>query len=173
MTVDELKSFAKSKGIILPPLQSTKYFTSVISELKDDEELLFFCQAKEGKTDGTFLLTSKRVSFLKITFLSGVSCVSMNIDKINSISKKKGMLTGELEIWDNSGRVIYSMPSGYLDEIENYINQAKNKTNNSAFTMATNQISTADEILKFKSLLDQGIITQEEFDKKKKELLGL
>ncbi len=34
------------------------------------------------------------------------------------------------------------------------------------------QTSTADEILKFKNLLDQGIITQEEFEKKKKELLG-
>lgn len=31
----------------------------------------------------------------------------------------------------------------------------------------------ADEIIKFKSLLDQGIITQEEFDAKKKQLLGL
>lgn len=171
MTVDELKSFAKSKGIILPPLQSKKYFTSIISELKEDEELLFFCQAKEGKTDGTFLLTSKRVSFLKIAFLSGVSVVSMSIDKINSISKKKGMLKGELEIWDNSGKVVYSVPSGYLDEIENYINQARNKSNSSAPT--TNQVSAADEILKFKNLLDQGIINQEEFDKKKKELLGM
>lgn len=34
-------------------------------------------------------------------------------------------------------------------------------------------ISSADEIVKFKALLDQGVITQEEFDKKKKELLGL
>ena len=33
--------------------------------------------------------------------------------------------------------------------------------------------SPADEILKYKELLDQGIITQEEFDKKKKELLQL
>ncbi len=33
--------------------------------------------------------------------------------------------------------------------------------------------SAADEILKFKQLLDQGIITQEEFDAKKKQLLGL
>ena len=33
--------------------------------------------------------------------------------------------------------------------------------------------SAADEIMKFKTLLDQGIITQEEFDMKKKELLGL
>lgn len=33
--------------------------------------------------------------------------------------------------------------------------------------------SSADEIEKFKGLLDKGIITQEEFDAKKKQLLGL
>ena len=33
--------------------------------------------------------------------------------------------------------------------------------------------SAADEILKFKELLDMGVITQEEFDAKKKQLLGL
>lgn len=32
--------------------------------------------------------------------------------------------------------------------------------------------SVADEILKFKSLLDEGVITQEEFDSKKKDLLS-
>ncbi|MGE8004403.1 SHOCT domain-containing protein [Lysinibacillus sp. NPDC093216] len=36
-----------------------------------------------------------------------------------------------------------------------------------------NQISAADEILKFKQLLDEGILTQEEFDTKKKQLLGI
>lgn len=34
------------------------------------------------------------------------------------------------------------------------------------------QISSADEIMKFKTLLDQGIISQDEFDRKKKEILG-
>ncbi|UYZ34963.1 SHOCT domain-containing protein [Clostridium beijerinckii] len=34
-------------------------------------------------------------------------------------------------------------------------------------------VSSADEILKFKSLLDNGIITQEEFESKKKQLLGI
>lgn len=33
--------------------------------------------------------------------------------------------------------------------------------------------SEADELLKFKELLDKGIITQEEFDGKKKQILGL
>ena len=35
------------------------------------------------------------------------------------------------------------------------------------------QLSAADEIAKFKGLLDSGAITQEEFDAKKKQLLGL
>ena len=38
---------------------------------------------------------------------------------------------------------------------------------------ASTTISEADEIKKFKDLLDSGIITQEEFDAKKKQLLGL
>lgn len=36
-----------------------------------------------------------------------------------------------------------------------------------------NQISAADEILKYKKLLDSGIITEEEFNQKKKSLLGI
>lgn len=35
------------------------------------------------------------------------------------------------------------------------------------------QLSTADEIIKFKQLLDEGILTQDEFDAKKKQLLGI
>ena len=35
------------------------------------------------------------------------------------------------------------------------------------------QLSSADELRKFKNLLDDGIITQAEFDLKKKQLLEL
>lgn len=34
-------------------------------------------------------------------------------------------------------------------------------------------LGTADELKKYKELLDGGVITQEEFDEKKKQLLGL
>jgi len=37
---------------------------------------------------------------------------------------------------------------------------------------ATSHFSAADEILKFKQLLDAGIITQDEFDTKKRQLIG-
>ena len=39
--------------------------------------------------------------------------------------------------------------------------------------ITTKNPSSADEIAKFKKLLDDGVITQEEFDAKKKQLLGL
>jgi len=38
---------------------------------------------------------------------------------------------------------------------------------------ANSTISASDEIMKLKNLLDSGILTQEEFDNKKKQLLNL
>ena len=59
-----------------------------------------------------------------------------------------------------------------MKEIYNYVDgkirEYKNKGNETV-----QQLSPADELKKFKELLDAGIIKQDEFDAKKKELLGL
>lgn len=52
------------------------------------------------------------------------------------------------------------------DITEENISTIKQTQNNTAY-------SSADELKKFKELLDMGVITQEEFDAKKKQLLGL
>ncbi len=46
-------------------------------------------------------------------------------------------------------------------------------TKSEPFTSRPDGFSGADEIRKYKTLMDEGIITQEEFDAKKKQLLGL
>lgn len=56
--------------------------------------------------------------------------------------------------------------SDLTDATEEDIRRAANGNGNSA-------VSSADELKKFKELLDSGVITQEEFDAKKKQLLGL
>lgn len=61
--------------------------------------------------------------------------------------------------------------SKVVDFINKKIGEAKRTRNDS--TTIVQQVSAADELKKFKELLDQGIITQEEFDAKKKQLLGL
>lgn len=52
--------------------------------------------------------------------------------------------------------------------IDGRIRECKNGQNKQAI-----QVSSADELKKYKELLDMGAITQEEFDAKKKQLLGL
>ena len=44
---------------------------------------------------------------------------------------------------------------------------------NQNHSVSQNSVDPYQELTKLKSLLDQGIITEEEFNKKKKELLGL
>lgn len=55
--------------------------------------------------------------------------------------------------------------------VKKKVDEAKQKKN--APVVVTGAVSNADELKKFKELLDMGIITQEEFDAKKKQLLGL
>lgn len=61
------------------------------------------------------------------------------------------------------------------DAISKLIIERQDKKVSSNTTTITKEVSpsNADELKKFKELLDAGIITQEEFDAKKKQLLGL
>lgn len=60
-------------------------------------------------------------------------------------------------------------------EIVDFLNKKIREAKTGARTAQTviQQTSAADELKKFKELLDGGVITQEEFDAKKKQLLGL
>lgn len=49
----------------------------------------------------------------------------------------------------------------------------KDKNENINQNAIINNNSNADELKKYKELLDSGIITQEEFEKKKQQLLGI
>ncbi len=66
--------------------------------------------------------------------------------------------------------------SGMLNSILNSkkTNDTNNQSNSTDFipkSVSTN--SNADEIKKYKELFDQGIISEEEYEAKKKQLLGL
>lgn len=54
---------------------------------------------------------------------------------------------------------------GYISRFESQVEDSKSRS--------TTSVSPAEEIKKFKTLLDEGIITEKEFEDKKKQLLGL
>ena len=90
------------------------------------------------------------------------------IDSINSVvTVGKG---NSFQINTSSAKLNFNyIPNGkeIVDVINNLIQKRKNNGN---ITVA---VSNADELKKYKELLDAGVITQEEYDTKKKQLLGL
>ncbi|OUO70412.1 hypothetical protein B5F64_06265 [Thomasclavelia spiroformis] len=58
-----------------------------------------------------------------------------------------------------------------MDTIKN--NSTNNQSQQQFIKQDNINLSVADEILKFKKLLDMGAITEEEYNKKKEELLNL
>lgn len=71
----------------------------------------------------------------------------------------------------NSISIASKVVSDSFNYAKNFILEKVNETHMPVNTVST--ISPADEILKYKKLLDEGIITDEEFILKKKELLRL
>ena len=68
----------------------------------------------------------------------------------------------------------YGSMNEYMRKIADYVQKRVEyyKTSNNTQTVQVNKLSSADELRKYKALLDDGIITQEEFETKKKELLN-
>ena len=81
-----------------------------------------------------------------------------------AISSGKGLK------WDTSvGKVVMVGDDDIITITKGEFEAAKNTNSNS-----TNQtFSPVEELKKFKELLDAGIISQEEFEAKKKQMLGL
>ncbi len=160
-----------------------KYIEKFLELLKDDEELLFIkptnITVKNVDTDnskesfGICALTNKRFVF-KYGVLFHTEIESINIENIDSISYENNSIFGGNVIINSltktySIRVFYRRKIMQLDQetFELAFQNAKKCLNNS-----NNSSSAADEIKKYKELLDVGAITSEEYENKKKELLN-
>lgn len=85
---------------------------------------------------------------------------------------KINFIPGGIDV--KSGSMSYNTYKYAADSAVSFFDNLCSKAKETATTSTqTASMSSADEILKFKNLLDSGIITQEEFEAKKKELLGL
>ena len=114
------------------------------------------------------VVTDKRV-YGRATFGKRVD---LPIDSISAVGTSA--LWG-IDVGTSSGRIHFKLIKN-KDEIHSELSkllmerQHAEKTHNIQSTTST---SNADELKKYKELLDDGVITQEEFDAKKKQLLGL
>ena len=102
--------------------------------------------------------------------------VDLPIDSISAVAIVG--IFNAISVATASGTIKFQMMKNY-DELHAKISsllvarQDIKKKNTTEQTIISTPLSNAEELKKYKDLLDAGIITQEEFDAKKKQLLGL
>lgn len=85
-----------------------------------------------------------------------------------------GMTSAKSQYGGESSIQFGSKVNDEAETVTNFIKQKIEEIKNTPVGGTVIQQSTAaDEVMKLKQLLDMGVISQEEFDKKKNELLGL
>ena len=61
----------------------------------------------------------------------------------------------------------------FMKDSNRILDEGLKRSNENVPVQVNEAVSVADELKKFKELLDSGVISQEEFDAKKKQLLGI
>ena len=114
-------------------------------------------------------VTNKRI-YGKASFGTRVDIPIDSVSAVGTIGWLKG-----ISVASSSGAIkfLYIENSSEIHSAISKIIIARQKQGTNVTTNITQEQSSADELKKFKDLLDSGIITQEEFDAKKKQLLGL
>lgn len=140
--------------------------------LEKDEDIKYLVSGMwEGKTY-VIVATNSRVIFLDRGMIYGTTKHELQYDKISSVSYKKGLLLSEIDVYHGSHKItIKNIVSNYVVKMVDTIREQTNTKDKGDVQEIT--ISIPDEILKYKTLCDEEIITKEEFELKKKELLNL
>jgi len=95
--------------------------------------------------------------------------VLITINDVNNPTIKINLIFAQTK----SNSLVYKTAIQTAQTIIGYFDYMKDLAKKSETPEAKEAISAADEIKKFKVLLDDGILTQEEFNAKKKQLLGV
>lgn len=105
----------------------------------------------------------------RVDFKSGAGSQSIPINQIASVQlAMMGIMKITLE---TTGGKKYAIPAHNKKEVQQAIYNAQSHFTQSSSSQV--QVSAADEIAKLNDLKEKGIITQEDFDKKKKQLLEI
>ena len=142
--------------------------------LHDNEKILYLTSTSRALgpiLPIIILCTNYRVLIMQKGLAYGNDIKQIALDKINTIDYHLSALYGTFQIIDGAGKEtkIKDVPKKEVVKLVKTIQKAMNTYNNSN-TQSNNGIN---DLKQLKALAEQGIITQKEFEAKKKQILGL
>jgi Bacterial PH domain/Protein of unknown function (DUF2510)/Short C-terminal domain len=138
--------------------------------LWDDETVELLSSGNVSERNGLLALTSHRLIFL-FTGLVNSAFEDFPISNISSISYKSGMVLASIEVYASGNKAtIKNVNKTDAEEIADAI---RAKLGRPATATAVQAVSSdADELAKWAGLRDSGVISAEDFEAKKRQLLG-
>ena len=184
-TISEMKEFIEKNGYT-QYIDINKYdelLRIIENVIEKDEDINFLYATHTIKTSssadpcraGIIAISNKKIYCAIEIFafiLKRKTLTTIKPGEFNDMTKILGFFPS-IKIDFLTEKVEFTPKIEDIDEVYSIILQLLTDLKNTANKKNTSNISTTDEIKKYKELLDVGAITQEEFDMKKKELLGL
>ncbi len=156
-----------------------KHFSLIEQALGKDEEPIMcfigihnYVSMTQHDSNFAYAITNKRILMAQQKMI-GQTFQTVDIDNLNDITMTTGMMIGVITIDTIKEKFNVAVNKRVAKSINEAIHDILFSIKRQKKTPIASQptSSVADELLKFKNLLDMGAISQEDFDKKKKELL--
>jgi hypothetical protein len=150
--------------------------------LMDGEELIMVTTGlaevrrlgRKTERRGTLFVTDRRVGVFTKK-IGGHDMLDFSYGLLTSIQYKKGLATGEITFLAAGDRTrLHMIPKDTVENVVKIIRErmAVATHHNQSPARAATELSIADELLKFASLRDSGILTDDEFTAQKSKLIG-
>ncbi|MCT8395269.1 hypothetical protein D0499_05520 [Weissella soli] len=137
--------------------------------LRGAEKILYAVPGTFEKVTVLAVVTDQRLIFVKHGAFGGSDFREIAIEKIDSVSYSNGLLSSKIAVENAANTtMIENINKKTAPKFVEILKSAIDDLNNST---KLDQSTTADELLKLKSLLDAGVLTQDEFDIQKEKLL--
>ena len=184
----ELKTIAGIKAYLEANNDTTgkgdiKNFEALLENLRDDEVIhipftgAFVIQVdgEDSEVNTAFALTNKRLIYKRNAGIlstlggHGDQFGTIPIEDIYGVSSQNLLIMGSIVIDTTRDTLVIKHNKEFTNKMAGIL---QDHIDNFKSTVTTNQVDTSEELRKFKQLEVDGIITAEEFEAKKKELLG-
>ena len=148
--------------------------TKVVGYLNGQQTMTWYFKNYVGID---FVKANFNSQFAQVVFLTGINSQNRVVGIDFSSAQNRNAMNDTNRILFCSGMFSFSKTNEFANSVANQIRAAFEEYQKQAETLEQNHhsapASAADELKKFKELLDMGAISQEEFEAKKKQLLGL
>lgn len=145
------------------------YLPKVVNS--DNEKISYLCSGMLDSHTWLIVCTNQRIIFLNKNMIYGMQQQNIPLEAINAITFSQKLLLGSISI--TNGATVTTIDSINKMAAPIMASKIQNAVRNFKNNISISSDTNLDDLRKLKSLLDDGIITQEEFNSKKKQILNL